>query len=77
MDFKWLEDFISVANTGNFSKSADQRNVTQPAFSRRIRSLEDWLGTTLIDRSSYPAKLTESGRAFRETQSYQMKSAGE
>lgn len=67
MDLKWLEDFISIANTGNFSKSADQRNVTQPTFSRRIRSLEDWLGTPLIDRSSYPAKLTVSGRAFRET----------
>lgn len=67
MDFKWLEDFISVANTRNFSKSAHQRNVTQPTFSRRIRSLEDWLGTTLIDRSVYPATLTDSGRAFRET----------
>lgn len=67
MDLKWLEDFISIANTGNFSKSAEQRNVTQPTFSRRIRSLEDWLGVPLIDRSSYPAKLTESGLAFRET----------
>lgn len=67
MDFKWLEDFISVANTRNFSKSAEQRNVTQPTFSRRIRSLEDWLGITLIDRSVYPATLTDAGRAFRET----------
>ena len=67
MDLKWLEDFISIANTGNFSRSAHQRHVTQPTFSRRIRSLEDWLGAPLIDRSSYPAKLTDSGRAFRET----------
>lgn len=67
MDFKWLEDFISVANTRNFSKSAHQRNVTQPTFSRRVRSLEDWLGTTLIDRSVYPVTLTDAGRAFRET----------
>jgi DNA-binding transcriptional LysR family regulator len=28
--------------------------VTQPAFSRRIQSLENWLGTDLIDRTSYP-----------------------
>ncbi len=67
MDIKWLEDFISIANTGNFSKSAEQRHVTQPTFSRRIRALEDWLGTPLIDRSSYPARLTPSGLAFRET----------
>ena len=67
MDLKWLEDFISIANTGNFSKSAEQRNVTQPTFSRRIRSLEDWLGAPLIDRGSYPARLTDAGHAFRET----------
>jgi len=67
MELKWLEDFVSLANTRNFSKSAKQRNVTQPAFSRRIRALENWLGTSLIDRSTYPTTLTESGRAFRET----------
>lgn len=67
MELKWLEDFISLANTGSFSKSAQQRNVTQPAFSRRIRALETWLGSSLIDRSTYPTTLTETGRAFRET----------
>ena len=67
MELKWLEDFISLANTRSFSKSAEQRNVTQPAFSRRIRSLETWLGTSLIDRSTYPTTLTETGRSFRET----------
>ena len=40
MELKWLEDFVSLANTSSFSKSAKQRNVTQPAFSRRIRALE-------------------------------------
>jgi len=67
MELKWLEDFISLANTRSFSKSAEQRNVTQPAFSRRIRALETWLGTSLIDRSTYPTTLTETGRSFRET----------
>lgn len=67
MELKWLEDFVSLANTRNFSKSAEQRNVTQPAFSRRIRALENWLGTELIDRSTYPASLTNAGRQFRET----------
>ena len=31
MELKWLEDFVSLANTGNFSRSAEERNVTQPA----------------------------------------------
>lgn len=67
MELKWLEDFLSLAQTRSFSASAAERNVTQSAFSRRIRSLEVWLGVTLLDRSSYPVRLTEEGRAFRET----------
>ena len=40
--------------------------MTQPAFSRRIRALEEWLGTELFDRSSQPAKLTAAGEWFRD-----------
>ncbi len=39
--------------------------MTQPAFGRRIRALEEWLGTDLFDRSSQPAKLTPAGEWFR------------
>jgi len=67
MDLKWLEDFVSSANTGSFSRSAAQRNVTQPAFSRRIPALEMWFGVDLIDHSTYPTTLTEAGRLFRAT----------
>ncbi len=67
MEIKWIEDFISLARTGNFSKSASERNVTQPAFGRRIKSLERWLGAELIDRSTYPVTLTKEGMQFRET----------
>lgn len=67
MDVVWLEDFLSLTRTGNFSKSADERNITQPAFGRRIRSLERWLGVALVDRRTYPVTLTHEGRAFRET----------
>jgi LysR family transcriptional regulator, hypochlorite-specific transcription factor HypT len=64
MESKWLEDFIALAESGSFSKSALTRNVTQPAFSRRIQSLESWLGVDLIDRSSYPTRLTAAGSTF-------------
>lgn len=66
METKWLEDFISLAETRSFSRSADLRHVTQPAFSRRIQSLEAWLGTDLIDRTSYPTRLTAAGEVFYE-----------
>lgn len=67
MEIKWLEDFLSLAATRSFSRAAELRNVTQPAFSRRIRSLEIWMGSALLDRSRYPVGLTEEGRAFLET----------
>lgn len=66
METKWLEDFVSLAETHSFSRSAELRHVTQPAFSRRIQSLEAWLGTELIDRSAYPTSLTTSGEVFYE-----------
>jgi DNA-binding transcriptional LysR family regulator len=66
METKWLEDFISLVETNNFSRSAALRHVTQPAFSRRIQSLENWLGTDLVDRTSYPTRLTPAGLVFYE-----------
>ncbi len=66
MESKWLEDFVSLAETGSFSRSALLRNVTQPAFSRRIQSLEAWVGVDLIDRTSYPTRLTKAGEVYYE-----------
>jgi LysR family transcriptional regulator, hypochlorite-specific transcription factor HypT len=40
------------------------RHVTQPAFSRRIQALEAWTGIDLVDRSSYPTRLTAAGETF-------------
>jgi len=65
MNLSWLADFLALASSGNFSRAAEERNMTQPAFSRRIRALEEWLGVVLIDRTSHPATLTESGEWFR------------
>jgi len=67
MELKWVEDFLSLSETRSFSRSAELRCVTQSAFSRRIRSLEVWLGTVLLDRSTYPITLTADGRQFVET----------
>ncbi len=66
MNFSWLEDFLALAATGNFSRAAEQRHMTQPAFSRRIRALEDWLGATLFERASHPVGLTPAGHWFRD-----------
>ncbi|MCC5881381.1 MAG: LysR family transcriptional regulator [Halomonas sp.] len=64
LETKWLEDFVALANTRSFSASARQRHVTQPAFSRRIRALEQAVGVTLVDRSTTPINLTPEGQLF-------------
>jgi len=50
---------------GNFSRAAELRHVTQPAFSRRIRALEHWVGVDLFERDTHPVTLTEAGYRFR------------
>lgn len=65
MNLIWLEDFLALAAIGNFSRTAEDRHSSQPAFSRRIRALEERVGADLFDRSTQPAKLTEVGEWFR------------
>ncbi|OJA06869.1 LysR family transcriptional regulator [Halomonas sp. QHL1] len=62
MELVWLEDFIALAEHGSFVRAAEARHITQPAFSRRIRSLEQWMGVTLFVRTPQGTKLTEAGR---------------
>jgi len=66
MEIKWVEDFVALARHQTFSRAAEVRNVTQSGLSRRIRSLERSVGAELIDRSTYPPKLTSAGRFFLE-----------
>ncbi len=65
MELKWLEDFLTLCSTGNFRLAAEQRCVSQPAFSRRIQALEAWVEAPLIDRSHQPSQLTEAGKLFQ------------
>ncbi|MDX1724998.1 MAG: LysR substrate-binding domain-containing protein [Pseudomonas sp.] len=67
LETKWLEDFVALAATRSFSQAAQKRFVTQPAFSRRIRSLENMLGLTLVNRACTPVELTEPGQLFLVT----------
>jgi DNA-binding transcriptional LysR family regulator len=65
IDTTWLEDFLAVAEEGSFSRAAGRRAITQSAFSRRVRALEEWVGTTLLDRSTHVVRLTPAGEHFR------------
>lgn len=62
MELKWLEDYIALVDSGNFTTAAALRHVSQPAFSRRIQALESWLGVELVDRSKKPPRFTEAAK---------------
>lgn len=64
MDFKLLEDYVSLARMKSFTAASRDRHITQSALSRRIRSLEQWLGTDLINRDNKAFALTPQGRIF-------------
>ncbi len=67
MNLIWLEDFVALADTGNFSRAAEDRHSSQPAFSRRIRALEEGVGADLFDRKALSlARLTEVGELFAD-----------
>lgn len=66
MDVMRFRDLDRLSRTGNFSQAAEQGNLSQPAFSRRIKSLENWAGATLVDRSRQPVRLTAAGSQILE-----------
>lgn len=61
-----IESFLTVVKTGSLTKSAQILFVTQPALSRRLRSLEEEVGFPLITRQPGVRQitLTEKGKAF-------------
>lgn len=66
-DLKLLEDLIALAQTGSFVRAAELRHVTHPAFGRRIRALEAWAGTPLVEPQRSPVILTSQGEELLKT----------
>lgn len=62
MDTESLRALLAVADTGSFSKAAEELHLTQPAISKRIAQLEQQLGTRLFDRIGRHIALTQAGR---------------
>ena len=62
MRLEWFEDLAALYGSASLTEAAAQRHVSQPAFSRRIQMLEQWLGIDLIDRTRKPVTLTAAAR---------------
>src|SRR4029450_6087470 len=59
--------FLALARTLNFTRAAEQCNVTQPALTKAIQKLEQELGGTLIHRERHLTQLTELGKMILPT----------
>jgi DNA-binding transcriptional LysR family regulator len=64
MELHEIRYFLALSRTLNFTRAAEQCNVTQPALTRAIRSLEDKLGGLLVHRERGNTHLTELGRTM-------------
>lgn len=64
MQLKWLEDLLALQEAGSIVRAAQRRHVTHPAFGRRLRALEAWAGTPLIERDAPTLQFTPAGEAM-------------
>ena len=64
MNTSQLKNFISVAQTLNYSETAKSAYISQPALTKQINKLESELGVKLFDRSKHGVSLTYAGEEF-------------
>ena len=64
LDLHAVRIFLAAAETGNFSEAARRLQISQPAVSMQIRSLEETLGVALFHRAGRSVQLTDIGEAL-------------
>lgn len=64
MDWRALQDVVTVAETGSLSAAARRLNISQPTVGRRIEQLEQQLGAVLFNRTAQGLSLTKVGESI-------------
>lgn len=64
MELRQLRAFVAVASLGHFGQAAERLNVTQPALTQRIQTLERELGVQLLERTPREVRLTSAGEVL-------------
>ncbi|NOG32022.1 LysR family transcriptional regulator [Halomonas sp. TBZ9] len=59
---QYFRTYITLVETGSFTRTAQRLEMTQPGVSQHIRKLETYLGKALIERQGRRIILTEAGR---------------
>ena len=63
-ELQGIQAFVKIAEIGCFTRASQFLHISQPALTRRIKKLEDSLGTALFERSTRSVRLTAVGREF-------------
>lgn len=61
IELRHLRSIVAIAETGSISKAGKRMNLSQPALSHQIRTLEEQLGAELFRRKTNPLRLSKSG----------------
>ena len=64
MNINYLIEFIYLAETLSFKRTADYFYVSRSVISRHLAAIEDTLGVKLLERGNQSAQLTEAGKVF-------------
>ena len=76
MEMHQIRYFLAVAEELNFTKAAERSNVSQPALSRAIQSLEQEFGGPLFRRERSHTHLSELGRMVHHISPRSSRAAG-
>jgi len=64
--FHQLQVYVAVAEEEGFAAAARRLQISPPAVTRAVASLEDILGVKLLDRTTRYVRVTEAGRRYLE-----------
>ncbi|MGS8177533.1 LysR family transcriptional regulator, partial [Pseudomonas aeruginosa] len=65
IDLVMLKDFLVLCRIKSFSRAAQECHVSVSGLSRRIQTLEQWLGAPVFERHKHALELTEAGRQLQ------------
>lgn len=64
MNMKQFRYVLVLADTGSFSRAAEELNISQPSLSQYVKKIESQLGVELFDRANGNVRLTDAGKVY-------------
>ena len=65
-DFTKLNTFLTVVKEKSFSKASAKLGISQPAVTQQMRFLENYLGSSIVDRKKNGIRLTKEGEKLHQ-----------